>query len=54
MIQMLEDVNEINMMLKITQTRMQKEVKIRTWLYIILKLHQVDKVLQLLKIDSWS
>jgi len=27
MIQMLEDVNEINIMLKITQTRLQKEMK---------------------------
>jgi len=27
MIQMLEDVNEINIMLKITQTRLQKEVR---------------------------
>ena len=27
MIQILEDVNEINIMLKITQTRLQKEVR---------------------------
>ncbi len=55
MIQMLENVNKINITLKIMQTCLQKEVKNKNIIIHYLKAaSEVNKAFQLLKINSWS